>query len=169
MRENDIAIPTGGITFEAVSGQTFLETPQQLDTIVATADNPIIFTKQGTGANPIIYNDVLDNEVVVLDTCQYITFDQIDIADPVPADGNNYYSAYHIINSDYCNITNSEIIDFDKYGIYLDDECSYINVDNNNLYYTTDFYTDQTTVYGIYNSSMDINPGFSITNIQKNL
>lgn len=164
MRENDISIPSGGITFEAVSGQTFYESPQELDTIVASADNPIIFTKQGTGANPIIQNDITDNEVIVLDTCQYITFDQIDIADPDPADGNNYLTAFYFMNSDYCNITNSHITDFGKYGIYLDDECSFINIDHNNLYYTSDFFTNETTVYGIYNSSMDVNQGFNITN-----
>ncbi len=161
---NSLGSATDVIIFDVVAGQVFSGDSVYINNLNTSGGEQVIFQKSGTGANPIIQNDNVDEAVIWLNFSNNIVFDAIDVADPTPDDPNKFNKAYYFVTSNNCEIKNANIVDFDEYGIYLDDGCSYINIDNNNLFYTGNYYTSQSSVYAIYASTMDIKPEVNITN-----
>jgi parallel beta-helix repeat protein len=155
---------TETITFNVAADQEFIGDIFYLQEFNKGGGQQVIFQKDGTGNNPIIKNDLVPEAVIWLDTCYNITFDGINVADPSPTDGVNYTTAYYLNNSHNCEIVNSSISDFDQYGIYLRYGSSNILIDNNSVYYTADFYTSQSTIYGIYALSVTLSENVNVTN-----
>ena len=80
---NDAGVGSGGVTFLVTDGTTFNET-QQTITATGTASNPIIFQKSGTGTKPIVNftgTSATNNFCFKLSSCDYITFDGLDLRD----------------------------------------------------------------------------------------
>lgn len=147
---NSLTLPDSGIVFNVVAGQVFTEDPPSV-TKVAMADKPVIFRKSGDGANPVIKNDnsPADDGVIQFFGASYITFDGIDITN-ISASQNQYNTAYYVNASNHITIKNCHISNFSVYGIYIRNASSFITIDANEVYYTADFNTLQTSVYGIY-------------------
>ena len=87
-------VGSGGVTFNVAAGHN--ETASNL--VIAftanppTASNPVIFQKSGAGANPLITaaagtSATLDG-IIKMSGADYITFDGIDLLDPVSNTGN---------------------------------------------------------------------------------
>jgi hypothetical protein len=96
------ACPTGPITFNVSSGQTFNE---EVPVITATgsAANPIVFQKAGGGANPIIRSVGTSGTAdagITIQGGDYFTFDGIDIA---IASGSALEYGYYIRNASATN------------------------------------------------------------------
>lgn len=89
---NSQGVGTGGVIFSVAAGHTEIAS-NLLISIVAnhpSASNPVVFQKSGGGANPLITaapGDTLDGIIKLLGT-DYITFDAIDVFDPVSNTGN---------------------------------------------------------------------------------
>jgi hypothetical protein len=78
---NVSGVGTGGVTFNVAPGLTFTESNLNL-TATGTADNPIIFQKNGEGANPIIYAGVgtgSTDYIVRFSGTDYLTWDGISL------------------------------------------------------------------------------------------
>ena len=74
---------SGPVTFNVASGQTFSEAPQTITT-TGTLANPIIFQKNGAGANPVFSGTGGAGTVdaaFAINGADYITFDGIDVLD----------------------------------------------------------------------------------------
>jgi len=158
-----IGSATQEVLFNVTAGQVFLYDSVYLQEFNKEGGETVIFRKYGEGTNPIIQYDEVDEAVIWLDNCQNVVFDGIDVSDPNPTDANYLNTAYYFDNTHNCEIKNANISDFDKYGIYLKSACSNINVDNCELFYTTNFNTSQTTVYVIYSSGTTCTEGINIT------
>ncbi len=145
------SLPEGGVTFQIIANQRFIENPDRIQ-VQGTADSPIIFQKFGVGENPVILVDSLASggAVLVLKNSAYITFDGIDITDNDPGDGQKYETAVYILASSHIAIQNCYISNFNKYGIFVKDASQHILIAQNEVYYTKDFSTSETTIYGIY-------------------
>jgi hypothetical protein len=88
---NTYGVGPGGVTFNVTAGQTFDETPPAI-TATGTLAGPIVFQKNGSGANPLVrpatagtkttttiaYNG---DAVIKIGGGDYITFDAINIQD----------------------------------------------------------------------------------------
>lgn len=91
---NANGVGSGGVNFNIAGGYT--ETASNLviafTTNPASASNPVIFQKSGGGANPLITaapgsSPTLDG-IIKLSGADYITFDRIDLVDPVSNTGD---------------------------------------------------------------------------------
>jgi len=156
---NLTSIPAGGIEFLVPSNLTFTELPDTLIVSASQAD-PIVFHKSGTGANPIIYNDTCPDTrgVIMMVNCAWITFDGIDLADPIITDANKYAFGYVVESGTHITIKNNHVRDFANMGIYARLASTYITIYNNKVTHSADFTSSVTTIYGInvqYNSLAD--------------
>ncbi len=84
---NVLGVGVGGVTFKVAAGTTFFESQNYVTTTTSNEDNPIVFEKDGAGANPVIYGKVVsgsDYDVIIgIRGSDYITIDGIDlISDP---------------------------------------------------------------------------------------
>ncbi|MBK8552559.1 MAG: hypothetical protein IPL53_16415 [Ignavibacteria bacterium] len=89
-----LGVGSGGVTFNVAAGHT--ETASNLVIAFtvnpATSANPVVFQKSGAGANPLITaapgtSATLDG-ILKFSGADYITFDAIDLLDPVSNTGN---------------------------------------------------------------------------------
>ena len=144
-------IPDGGIIFHVTAGQAFVENPPMIQ-FESTLDKPIIFQKFGTGANPVIAADSLgsDDAVIFCNHSAFITFDGIDITDNDATDDKRFDTAVYIFASKNISFKNCKISDFNKYGIFVRDASQNIVIENNEVFYSKDYATIETTIYGIY-------------------
>ncbi len=150
-------IPTGGVILNITSDQSFTETLPAI-TFVGTFESPLMIQKSGEGADPIIFNETLDNVVFNFSSASYITVDGIHIKDPNTANEDKYLTGFLLDSSSYITIKNCVVQDFNKYGIKTSSATTNISITDNNLFYSEDFYTSETTVYGIqvaYNSGAE--------------
>jgi len=154
------------VTFNVASGQEFNEELPPL-TVLGTSTFPIIFQKQGTAANPIIKCPTAvatDDGVVYLQTSAYVTFDGIDVTDPNPTDAIYLLTNFYVNASNYITIKNCNISNFSKNGIWLRGGSSNVNIDNNNIFYTTDYVSNSLSIYCIYSQSFSsLNQNINIT------
>ncbi|MFO7895500.1 MAG: FG-GAP-like repeat-containing protein [Candidatus Cloacimonadales bacterium] len=154
---NELAeLPADGIIFNVTAGQTFTDSLSAI-TAVGTATAPIIFQKTGEGANPVIANEEQDNVIVLFLSAAYITFDSFDIVDPDPTNEARYLTGFEIDSSSNINILNSKVENFNKYGIDIGGGSVNCLVENNTIYYTEEYFTSETAIYGIkasYNSEI---------------
>lgn len=147
-------LPTNGLVINVTAGQTFAETLPAI-TVVATQDASIVIQKSGEGDRPIIYNETIDNHVFNFSQAAYITVDGIHIKDPNLENDDKYLSGFYLDSSDHITIKNCIIQDFNKYGVKTSSATTNTSITNNELFYSEDFYTSESTVYGIqiaYNS-----------------
>jgi len=154
---NLTALPEGGIVFNILAGQVFTEVPDTITTS-GTSTEPVVFRKFGEEVNPVLQNSSTATEMIHLFNANYITFDGLDITDSNTADSLRYATAYYLNSSENIIIENCNISNFNEYGIYSRYESANISLENNQIFYTDDYSTDQTTVYGIYaafNASAD--------------
>jgi trimeric autotransporter adhesin len=105
---NTAGVGTGGVIFHVAAGETFNENPPEI-IATGTVANPIVFQKNGVGANPVVKPLAAGtltttsiganaDAVIIINGGDYITFDGIDI------DGN---SAFDVLLAKY------------EYGYYL--------------------------------------------------
>lgn len=147
-------LPTNGLVINVTAGQTFAETLPAI-TVVASQDASIVIQKSGEGDRPIIYNETIDNHVFNFSQAAYITVDGIHIKDPNLENDDKYLSGFYLDSSDHITIKNCIIQDFNKYGVKTSSATTNTSITNNELFYSEDFYTSESTVYGIqiaYNS-----------------
>ncbi len=150
-------IPAGGVVLNITSDQSFTETLPTI-TFVGTVDNQLTIQKSGEGSNPIIFNETLDNIVFNLSSASFITIDGMHIKDPNTANDDKYLTGFLLDSSSNITIKNCVIQDFNKYGIKTSSATTNVSITDNNLYYSEDFYTSETTIYGIqvaYNSGAE--------------
>ena len=83
---NSVGIGQGGVTFNVPAGLTFNETAQIPEIVASgTADNPVLFRKSGTGANPRVTapgTGGTSDYIFKFSGANYISFDGIDVANP---------------------------------------------------------------------------------------
>lgn len=76
---------SGPVTFNVTAGQTFSETPKTINPFIGNiSTNPVIFQKNGTGANPLfigVSGTSTTDACITINGADYITFDGIDVAD----------------------------------------------------------------------------------------
>ncbi len=150
-------LPTDGLIINVTAGQSFTEDLPAI-TIVATQAAPIVIQKSGEGANPIIYNETIDNHVFNFSQAAYITVDGIHIQDPNLVNDDKYLSGFYLDSSDHITIKNCIIQDFNKYGVKTSSATTNTSITNNELFYSEDFFTSESSVYGIqiaYNSGAE--------------
>ena len=145
---NSGLIPEGGITFNILAGQIFTDSLSAI-TAIGDENNPILFQKSGQGSNPLIDYNYLEGNVVEFNGAQYITFDSIDISD-TNDDEIKYDRAYYVYASDNITIKNCNISNFGNYGVHVRDASQNNTIHNNNIYYTSEYFTPEASVYGIY-------------------
>ncbi|MCZ2140534.1 MAG: right-handed parallel beta-helix repeat-containing protein, partial [Bacteroidia bacterium] len=85
---NNKNIGTGGVTFKVDAGhtETFTSNMAGIITNTGTASKPIVFQKDGVGANPIITSGTgtgIYDGIIIINGGDYITFDGIDVKDNV--------------------------------------------------------------------------------------
>ncbi|MCF7920517.1 MAG: FG-GAP-like repeat-containing protein [Candidatus Cloacimonetes bacterium] len=146
---NDFQVPEGGTVFHVTSGQHFSEAALVLSGM-GSESGQILFQKAGTGENPVIENAMDLQAMVTFAGASWITFDGIDIADPLPSDDLRLENAVHISASVNITMRNCHIADFADYGIHISEASVNLIIENNEIYYSDDYYTDQSTVSGIY-------------------
>ena len=91
---NDSGVGAGGVIFNVAAG--FTETASnlviQITTELPTASNTVVFQKSGVGANPLITaaagTSASFDGIIKFSGADYITFDGIDLLDPVSNTGN---------------------------------------------------------------------------------
>jgi len=152
-------LPAGGIEFLVPANLTFTELPDPL-TILATETSPVVFHKSGTGANPVIFNDTCPNTrgIIMMVNCAWITFDGIDLADPIITDANQYAFGYVVETGTHITIKNNHVRDFANMGIYIRLASTYATVYNNMVTHSPGFTSNATSIYGIdlqYNALAD--------------
>ncbi|MDP8209900.1 MAG: right-handed parallel beta-helix repeat-containing protein, partial [Candidatus Stygibacter australis] len=144
-----VDLPEGGIIFNVTVGQVFNENPPVI-TVQASEETPIVFQKSGEGENPVIQNTDTVTAMLHFDGAAWITVNGIDIADGDAVDLLRYEKAVYIFASDHISILNGNFSDFDKYGIHVRDASTNTVLDNNEVFYTEPYFTEQTSVYSIY-------------------
>lgn len=152
---NILGTTTEAITFNVVAGQEFDEDIPVLS-VVGSEEFPVIFQKSGDGENPILkptMNIGPDDGVITFTSASFVTFDGIDVTDPNSTDEFYYESGYYVSMSDNISILNCSISNFGKYGVYCRYGSHDIIVDNNDIYYTEDFFPSESTIYG-FSSNM---------------
>ncbi|MBI9031472.1 VCBS repeat-containing protein [bacterium] len=145
---NSGLIPEGGITFNILAGQIYTDSLSAI-TAIGDENSPILFQKSGQGANPLIDYNYLEGSVVEFNGAQYITFDSIDITDSND-DEVKYDRAYYIYASNNITIQNCNISNFGNYGVHIRDASQNNTIHQNNIYYTSEYFTPEASVYGIY-------------------
>lgn len=133
---NQVGVGTGGVVFNVASGHTETTSNKNL-TIVTNppnSSNTVVFQKSGGGANPLItaapgVSASLDG-IIKISGADYITFDGIDLLDPVSNTGDQVMEwGYALLRTDTsngsqnnvirnCNITLQKINSL-AYGIYI--------------------------------------------------
>lgn len=149
-------IPVGGIIFQVVSGQEFVEVPDTI-TVLASSDNPIVFTSDFIGTNPIIKSDTA-YQVIHFRNSSHITFSGIDIGDANVSDTIHFQMAYYVFASNNITITQCNMSNFSNYGVYVRDASQNIVIDKNTVFHSSNFINLNSSVYGIYvnyNASTD--------------
>jgi hypothetical protein len=85
-------VNAGGVTFNIAAGHTETASAAIILTATGTSANPIIFRKSGEGNNPLVTAQVgisgTSDAVIKIAGGDYITFDGIDILDPVSNTSN---------------------------------------------------------------------------------
>ncbi|HON17978.1 MAG TPA: right-handed parallel beta-helix repeat-containing protein [Salinivirgaceae bacterium] len=152
-------LPDGGVIVKIKAGEVYNENPPTL-TIAATAVKPVIIQRDGDGSNPVIKTQNSSDDIYVLNlsNCAYITWDGIDIDDPNPSDNEFYQAAAYISASSNIVIKNSTFSNFSRYGIYQTGTSSNNHYIANTLFFSPEFRTPRSNVYGIYvvyNASAD--------------
>ncbi|MCF7920183.1 MAG: T9SS type A sorting domain-containing protein [Candidatus Cloacimonetes bacterium] len=142
-------LPEGGIIFNVISGQEFNETPGMI-TALGTETAPVIFQKSGEGQNPLINSIENIESMLHFNGAAWITFDGIDITDPISEDELRFEKGIYIFASNHISVKNCRISNFDNYGIHVRDISTNTILDNNEVFYTADYYTSMASVYGIY-------------------
>ncbi len=145
---NSGIIPDGGIIYNILAGQIFTDSLSAI-TVQADETNPIIFQKSGQGENPIIDYNYLEGSVVEFNGASFVTFDGIDITD-TSDDDIKYDRAYYIYASNNITIKNCNVSNFGNYGFHVRDASQNNTIHNNNIFYTSEYYTPEATVYGVY-------------------
>lgn len=91
---NTVGVGVGGVTFNIAAGYTEIASNLVISFAVnpSTAANPVVFQKSGAGANPLItaapgVSATLDG-IIKLSGADYITFDGIQLIDPVSNTGD---------------------------------------------------------------------------------
>lgn len=84
---NSNGVAFGGVTFNIAAGHTETSVNLTITTNTGADTSPIVFQKSGTGANPLITaaagtSTTVDGVIKIAGT-DYITFDGIDLLDPV--------------------------------------------------------------------------------------
>ena len=175
----------GGVTFNVVAGHN--ETASNL--VIAftsnppTAANPVVFQKSGAGANPLITaaagtSATLDG-IIKLSGADYITFDGIDLLDPVSNTGNAMMEWGYVllrastIDGSQNNIIKNCVITLQKsntnsIGIYIANEnLSGTAVAADTSGGNTDGFNSNNKIYGCSISDVDIGIfAKSVTNIR---
>ena len=84
---NTQGVGAGGVTFNVTPGytETFGSLTAGLITATGTSANPIVFKKNGSGANPVITGFATapgtTDYIICLQGTDYITFDAIDVSE----------------------------------------------------------------------------------------
>lgn len=169
---NIVGVGSGGVTFNVTAGHT--ETSSNMTMVISTnpptESNPVLFQKSGAGANPLItaapgVSATLDG-IIKIAGADYITFDGIDMVDPVSNIGDQVMewgfailradtsngSQYNVIRN--CSITLQKINSL-AYGIYI------INRDTNGTTRNTGIPSGLNSYNKVY--------GNTITNVYKGI
>jgi len=154
---NSLGTTTQSITVNVTAGQVFNEELSAV-MVLASAVFPVIFQKSGIGPNPVIKCPIAvptNDGVVNIFNSSYVTFDGIDITDPTPTDAVYQLTSYYIETSNHITIKNCNISNFSKYAIWMKPGVSDIQIENNNIFFSSDFVPDPTisTIYCIYYTS----------------
>ena len=162
---NTNGVGTGGVTFLVASGTIYNEAGISITTLTASAANPVVFLKNGLGANPVIQGKVVagtaTDAVVAIRGADYVTFNGIDIiSDPTATlDADKVEYGFIIANTanngpDHLTIKNSTVnIEprsdvTEQYGIFVNQGASAVSgIVSNMVIDNVTFLKSRTPVY----------------------
>lgn len=134
----------GGVTFLVQSGAVFYEPSQLIINATGYLQNPVVFKRDGAGARPVIWEkgtSSTSDACFRLNSCDYITFDSLDIRDSGSSTSNYADRCFYFANSSTdgcrnntiknCRITMHKTNSY-SYGIYTSSVAASSDATNSN-------------------------------------